>query len=140
MSQLLTSARFTIEVLPTGYMQPYYIIRTLNPVLLEFDIRRFRTVLRWTFDITALTLMLFSLARETKILLRTRPITRYLLDWSNIIEIVHLGIQLWFFALWYGYVLSDTGLANFDVSNPSFVSYLKLLKACTLLLRSLDSL
>ena len=38
MSQLLTSARFTIEVLPTGYLQPYYIIRTLNPVLVEFDI------------------------------------------------------------------------------------------------------
>ena len=124
MTELLSACLFTFEILPSGYVQPYALIRTLNPVLVDFDGGRFKPLLRLFFEISVFLLTMLLFVREARRLARTRPISRYI-SWENVIEVIHMSCQFWFFFVWYISVVGDEKLRNFDASSQKFVSYIE---------------
>ena len=120
MTSLLTVGVFQIELTRSGFIQPYFRVRTVSPLLTHMKIKT--NVFRYVAEGL---LVIFNICRvlvEVRKFCKSRPRTRYFQHRQNLEELVLIILYIGFFSMWYYRVIFNSKLQQFDSNSNEFVS------------------
>eukprot|EP00949_MAST-11_sp_MAST-11-sp1_P000108 g108.t1 len=122
MTSLLTVAEFQIEISRSGFVQPFYRIRSVAPLMTHASIGA--VVLRFLAEVGVVFINIGRLINEARKFCRSKPYCRYFKYAENAEELVILSCYTAFFTFWYSRVIMNPSLLNFDSNTQEFKSYL----------------